>query len=125
MRILICGGQTLNPNRVADYLYWHLQPMLESEFNPIERDLWPSHVISGKAPGGDRGGELWAEQHHVPVLGFPKEDFPNPFERNRQMILRGLPHVGIAFPGNSGTANMIGQLRACNIPVILVKGDFK
>lgn len=43
--------------------------------------------------------------------------------RNKQMIDEGKPELGVAFPGGKGTANMIKQLKAAGIPVILVERD--
>ena len=41
--------------------------------------------------------------------------------RNQQMLDEGKPDVVIAFPGASGTADMINRAGLTNVPVVRVK----
>jgi hypothetical protein len=77
-------------------------------------------VIQGCAEGVDSFARKWCIDRGVPFLDYPAEAFKSPNERNRQMILRGYPTVGIIFPGGRGTADMCERLQACNIPIVRV-----
>jgi YspA, cpYpsA-related SLOG family len=81
-------------------------------------------IIQGCAPGADQGARAWAILRAVPFLDFPAAwelygSRAGPM-RNRQMIVEGLPTLGIIFPGGRGTANMVEQLEHCKIPFVRV-----
>src|SRR5687767_5581960 len=75
MRTIIAGSRS-----VKDYLTV-VNAVLESGFEVTE-------VVSGRAPGVDRLGEIWAKQNKIPIKPFPAkwDDLSHPdarIKRNR------------------------------------------
>ena len=100
---------------------------------PVRQELsrrkmqWPPGlvIVNGCAPGIDSFARQWAVD-----LGIPVDDYPirvadwdrykkgaGP-RRNQQMIDEGKPNEGIAFPGGSGTLDMLDRMEHAGIPVI-------
>lgn len=84
-------------------------------------------LIEGDAPGADRMAGKWASKNNIAPLEFPAKwtkygRAAGPI-RNKQMLDEGKPDFVIAFPGNSGTANMIKQALKARIAVLEVKVD--
>lgn len=117
-RVLVCGGR--------DYKKDHLV------FAALEC-VWINSigilvVIEGGARGADRAACTWAARHEQ--FGVRHEPYPakwrengryNPGagpERNTQMLAEGKPDLVVAFPGGSGTRDMIRKARHANVPVI-------
>jgi hypothetical protein len=78
-------------------------------------------VIHGAARGADRMAGEWAATAGVPVAEFPADwrryrRGAGPV-RNRQMLVEGRPDLVLAFPGKSGTENMVRQATAAGVPV--------
>lgn len=85
-----------------------------------------TEVCSGKAMGADYMGELWAKTRKLPLHEFDpnKMDLSIPFAlraklRNQQMA--DFADALIAFPGGSGTADMIKRATEGKLVVIIVK----
>lgn len=114
MRVLICGGRGYwDGNRV-----WHV---LDAA---VDR-LGLSFVIQGGATGADNLARQWARDHGVPFETYAADwqaqgNAAGPI-RNQRMIDEGRPEAVIAFPGCSGTADMVRRARAAGIPVYEVK----
>jgi hypothetical protein len=127
-RVLVCGGRGYS-NRA------HLFGFLDG----LHAHRQVSVVISGRCPtGADFLGEEWAQARGIEVSPFPApwSDITAPgarvktrrdgtqynalagFWRNQRMIDEGKPWVVVAFPGGSGTADMVRRARAANVPVI-------
>jgi len=106
--VLVCGGR--------DYFgdIDEAMNLLHSQF-PIEL------VIHGDAKGADRRGGMWAKNKGIHYAAVPalwdilgrKEAGP---KRNSAMLLLK-PQYCVAFPGGSGTADMIQKCEAVGIPV--------
>jgi hypothetical protein len=112
VRTLVCGGR--------DFVLWmwlfHFMDTLEPA---------PSIIIHGDARGADRFAKAWAIDRGVPHLPFPvrEEDWERwgkkaGHRRNTQMIVEGQPERVIAFPGHTGTENMVTQANYFKITVI-------
>jgi hypothetical protein len=78
-------------------------------------------IIHGAAMGADRWADVWAARVNVPVKRFRanwdrygKSAGPR---RNQKMLDEGKPDLVIAFPGGSGTADMVDRARTAGIPV--------
>jgi len=41
--------------------------------------------------------------------------------RNQQMLDEGRPHLVVAFPGGTGTADMVRRAKAAGVPVMEVE----
>ena len=66
----------------------------------------------------------WAKEIDIPCWGFPADwnsygKAAGPI-RNKQMLDEGKPDVVIAFPGGTGTANMIMQATKAGVKVVKV-----
>ena len=109
MRVLVCGGRDFDD-----------MAMVERVLGEVEI----TELIEGGAKGADTLARTWAKDNEIPVRTF-KADWgryrkgAGPI-RNRQMIDEGKPDLVVAFPGGSGTANMIGLARAAGLPLRLV-----
>ena len=114
MRILVCGGRNFNDRA--------LMARTLAEFKPASvLDASEHIIIHGDASGADRLADEWAD-----CFGVRKRVFPADWRRwgraagpirNARMIQDGWPDLVIAFPGGSGTADMVRQARAAGIPI--------
>lgn len=112
-RVLVCGGRLFAD---ADRLYGVL--------DELHRKQGIGCIIEGNARGADRMAGYWARKHRVDNLKFPADWATNgkaagPI-RNRQMLVEGKPDLVLAFPGGSGTANMVAQAKAGGVQVVEV-----
>lgn len=110
MRLLVCGGR-----RYSDHT------TLFAALDAIHAATPVSLVIHGGASGADALADRWANQRGIPAMVF-EADWSNgkaggPM-RNRAMLLEGKPDLVVAFPGGSGTENMMGQARAAGVRVV-------
>jgi hypothetical protein len=113
-RVLVCGGRDFND---SDKLFEVLDE--EHARNPF--DL----VITGGARGADWWGHYWAIKRGVPYKVFPA-DWINHGKaaapiRDQQILDDGKPDVVIAFPGGSGTDDVINRAGLAEVPVVKVK----
>lgn len=112
MKTIIAGGRNYHLTG-ADMVY--LDGMRETL--PI------TEVVSGRcSTGADAGGEFWAKTRGVPVKPFPAKwkkfgKAAGPI-RNGEMAEYG--GALIAFPGGSGTADMVKQAAEKDLTVIIV-----
>jgi predicted polyphosphate/ATP-dependent NAD kinase len=112
-RILVCGGRAYKDStRVGEVL------------DAVAKKYEVTAVIQGEAAGADSLAAAWARRRGVLVVGF-KADWSTHGRaagprRNQRMLNEGRPDAVIAFPGGSGTANMIRKARAAGLPVWLV-----
>jgi cysteine synthase len=111
MKILVCGGREYTDrSRVATVL----QKCLD-RYKTIT-------IIHGDARGADRLARDWAIDNSIDQIAFPADwdkhkKAAGPI-RNQQMLDEGKPDLVIAFPGNTGTADMIRRSRKTKIPVV-------
>lgn len=135
MRVLVCGGRGFGemPKGVTPLTPEHSRHWrrVGEERSFMARSLGsldprPSIVIHGAASGADSYAQKWAKSAGIPDLPFKANWYPNGFgrldrsagpKRNQQMIDEGKPDLVVAFPGGSGTADMVKRARAAGIPV--------
>lgn len=113
MRVLVCGGRDLS-DRGA--LFATLAAMHAAVPFAV--------LIHGAAKGADALAGEWAESAGVPVEAYPADwkrfrGSAGP-RRNARMLAEGKPDLVVAFPGGTGTANMIGQATAAGVRVVPV-----
>ncbi len=88
-----------------------------------------SCIYQGEATGADQCAKEWAESRGIPVLGFPADwntygKGAGPIRNNAILGGHGPagvvpePELVIAFPGGAGTADMVAQARARDVPVL-------
>jgi hypothetical protein len=119
MRLLVCGGRDF-----AD------REKLDRVLRLVDRARGPIRVlIHGDAPGADRLSAQWAKDtgldEYGEVLAFPADwklhgKAAGPI-RNQQMLVEGKPDVVVAFPGGTGTADMVRRARAAGLTVSVIK----
>jgi hypothetical protein len=121
MRVLVCGGRAYNDQ--------------EAVFDALD-DLEVSVIIHGAAAGADALGKAWADARGIEHIPFPADwknlDAPGAvirmgkygpynvkagFDRNQAMLDDGKPDLVLAFPGGSGTADMVRRAKAANVDV--------
>lgn len=112
-RVLVCGGR--------DYVDYHT---VYEILDGLHRGEGISCLIQGGATGADRFAKRWADERGVPgeEYAVTKADWERYGKRagpmrNHKMLAEGKPDRVIAFSGGRGTANMIAQARAANVPV--------
>lgn len=117
-RVLVCGGRTFNDLGAV----WGQLDAFHALQGPI------TVVIHGGAMGVDNFAHTWAYRNGVPDLPYPVSDADwkrhgkraGPM-RNRWMLADGKPDLVIAFPGGTGTADMVKQARAAGVKVEVVQ----
>lgn len=118
MRIIVCGGRDYTDRK---HVFWSLDN-LEEESGPITL----------LAQGGERGADAWAFMWAKDVLKLPRECRPT-FKadwdkfgkragpiRNTKMLKETMPNLVVAFPGGTGTADMVGKALAAKVPVLRI-----
>lgn len=108
-RVLVCGGRDARDHRpIYDAL---------DKLRPV-----PDLIITGGALGVDVMAEQWAASAGIPCAVF--KPYWDKFGkaagglRNSWMLRFGQPTLVVAFPGGSGTANMVQKARAHSVPVV-------
>lgn len=113
-RVLVCGGRDYSD---VDRAYEILDAAHAA--NPIEL------VITGMAKGADSIALMWADEHRVPVKGYPADWVTHGKRagpiRNQKMLDESKPHMVIAFPGGKGTFDMVRRAKKTGVPVIRVR----
>lgn len=115
MKTIIAGGRNHIVQR-ADYQLLDIW----------KRKLPITEVVSGGATGADRLGEIWAETRGVPVCRKEPDALGGviPFwqaARHRNQAMADYADALIAFPGGTGTADMIQRATQQKLVVIIVK----
>jgi len=110
MIILVCGGRN-----------YHDYEAVKRALDMLKERYVIDLVIHGDAKGADHLARGWAHQNEihyaaVPALWGPLGRKAAGPERNRAM-LRLRPDMVVAFPGQSGTADMMRAAREQNVTV--------
>jgi predicted Rossmann-fold nucleotide-binding protein len=111
--VIVCGGREFRDreslNKVLDAFH---------RVDPI------TALVSGGAPGADALAEDWAVRNKVTLFieraRWGEEGRAAGPIRNARMLRLHRPTHVIAFPGGSGTADMVKRARAADVPVITV-----
>jgi len=110
MKVLVTGGRKYNDSdslrRALDHLH------AQTPFTLL---------IHGGASGADRLAAAWAASAGVPIREFPADwnrygNSAGP-RRNREMLAFG-PDLVVAFPGGTGTQDMVGIATAAGVRVV-------
>lgn len=112
VRLLVCGGRNFTFST-------HINEALSIIHARVGIDL----LIEGEAAGSDLLARAWAEHNGVQVDPYPADwklfmERAGPI-RNSKMLRMGKPNCGLAFPGGSGTADMVQKLLQASIPVVV------
>jgi hypothetical protein len=117
MRVLVCGGRDYSD--VSNVNRW---------LDAIDKDRRITVVISGvdltNPKGADYLAYLWAKRNRREPKDFPaawsKLGHAAGPRRNQQMIDNGNPELVVAFPGGTGTADMIRRALAAQLRIIQI-----
>ena len=107
---MVCGGRDYRDmERVTDTLDF----------------LEPTTVITGNAGGADNMAECWADVRGTPTHLFPAQwnlygRAAGPI-RNQQMLDEGKPDMVVAFPGGTGTADMVRRAKKAGVKVLEIQ----
>jgi len=113
VKILVCGGRDFADK---DFLFDWLDDYRSRCLDPI------THLIHGAARGADTLAGEWAALRGIQPVACPAlwrahgSKAAGPM-RNAAM-LQLWPDIVIAFPGGTGTANMVRQSRQAGILVV-------
>jgi hypothetical protein len=143
MKVLVCGGRRFA--QAPQYLNLSTEQILEVEalaekqrsflfrvLNEIHSGDSPGDkpsaitlLIHGDARGADRTAGTWAMLRGVPREVFKarwaEEDGAAGPLRNQRMLDIGQPDLVVAFPGGSGTADMVARARKAGIPLRIIE----
>jgi hypothetical protein len=123
MRVLVCGGR--------DYTgYEKLKKTLYPYVDKARSTQSQITFIQGEAKGADFLCKVFALDELVYHDGLILESYPADWKkygkaaggiRNQQMLDEGKPDIVVAFPGGSGTADMVRRARKAGVEVIEVE----
>lgn len=106
-RVLVCGGR--------DY------DQQETLFRVLD-ELRPDHVILGGASGADLLAKEWARLRNrgcsVYRARWKQEGRSAGPRRNERMLKQGRPTLVVAFPGGSGTSDMVRRSVRCGVVTV-------
>lgn len=112
MRVLVCGGRDYRDQAHFE----HVMQQIGGGDEPIHT------IIQGEARGADQMAEMWALRRGIQLDSYPadwatygKSAGPR---RNQKMLTEGKPDLVVAFPGGTGTADMVRRARAAGVRVI-------
>lgn len=108
MRILVCGGTEFDDwAKLAEVLHPLLTPHCV--------------VIEGGAKGADFLARVYAKWCNIPFEEYPAEwkkyGRAAGGIRNQRMLDEGRPDLVVAFPGGTGTANMVRRAKRAGVKV--------
>lgn len=111
MKVLVCGGRDYGD-----------QTYLFSVLDALNSRVRISEIIEGGATGADALAGKWALAHRV-VLTECKADWQRNGRaagpiRNQKMLDECKPDLVLAFPGGTGTADMVRRARAAKVEVL-------
>ena len=118
MRILVCGGLEF------DDLDLFMTSMDDISTREDFDNKQPITIIEGGAKGADFLARCYAK-----YCGWEHEPYPANWKkhgkaagpiRNQQMLEEGKPDLVIAFPGETGTADMVERAHKAGVRVIEV-----
>jgi hypothetical protein len=115
MRVLVCGGREYADK---DRVFATLDALLAA----TQTDTLT--IIQGGATGADKLARNWCSLRYVPFDNYAADwkrwgAAAGP-TRNQRMLDKGKPDLVVAFPGGSGTADMVSRARAAGVDVMEV-----
>ena len=121
-RVLVCGGR-----------WWNNQVRVDAVLDQLHAEIGIAVLIQGGQQttvrrggqmvsfGADYQAKVWAEKRGIPCIEEPAHwDVHGKAAgsiRNSQMLRLHKPDLGVAFPGQNGTFDMVSKMRAAGVPV--------
>jgi hypothetical protein len=107
--VLVCGGRFYANRLLVDQVLSAIRP---------------TRVVVGCAKGADKMAREWAESNGVPFevywADWTGRGHPAGPERNQRMLDSERIDLVIAFPGNTGTADMTRRALKAGVPTLQV-----
>lgn len=130
MRLLVCGGRRFAEGPSGNKQREWARKLLDQVHAQIPLSL----LIHGGATGADSLAGHWAMDRRIPFLTVParweEQGRLGGFIRNQKMAdgrygeLLIVPDAVIAFPGGTGTGNMVWKARTAGIGWVWVVSPF-
>jgi hypothetical protein len=131
MRVLVCGGRDFgevpmgcpeNARHSQEKRAHAERSLLHATLATVMVDKGISAIIHGGARGADSEAGYWARRNLIPEIRFDADwkalgNAAGPI-RNQRMVDEGKPDLVIAFPGGTGTADMIRRAERTGIHVM-------
>lgn len=97
MKLIITGG-----------LGYQLTPGDLASLDALHSLHRVTEVVSGRAPGADACGEVWAKKNGLPVTGFPADwvKHGRTASQRQHLLISGYADAMALFPGGSVTESM-------------------
>ena len=125
MRVLVCGGRDYGDRACV----WRVLSELHRQ-EPITLVIHGACSVPtvrnrpGELSGADRWAEEWAAANEIDYVGCParwrrSRNAAGPL-RNQRMLDEHRPDYVLAFPGGTGTADMVSQAKAAHVEVVEV-----
>lgn len=125
MRILVCGGREFDD-------YWTVKNILGKVIMDFRADDTSTKIIL--IEGGAKGADFLAKVYFLEGIrhgdcNWSVESYPADWKkygsragpiRNQQMLDEGKPDLVVAFPGGSGTKDMIARAKKSGVEVLEV-----
>lgn len=110
MKVLVCGGR--------DYDNWY---KVDKTLQRLYTGTGEFIIIEGGAKGADFLARVWAVYNDIEYIEVPadvkKYGSPKAFFIRNQEMADMKPDICVAFPGGTGTADMVSRCRKQNILV--------
>lgn len=106
MKLLVCGGRDFDD---VEFVVRHL--------NRLHKARTITSLVHGAASGADTIAAMWADEVGITPEPFPADWYDDRgrlykkagHERNQRMLDEARPDALFAFPGDSGTADMVAR----------------
>ncbi len=122
LRVLVTGGRHYaHREKVFNALADLLEIDEEHWMGTVTLTVIHGHcLVLGKLSGADRWADEFATVYWCHCLSFPldpKDGSFAGFKRNQKMLDEGKPELVLAFPGGTGTADMVKRAKNAGIEV--------
>ena len=112
-RVLVCGGRDYKDTE-----------RLRHELDALHRTFGFEVLIEGGATGADARAAEWAKANDLVCETYPADwkaygRAAGPL-RNEQMLTHGRPDVVVAFPGGTGTKDMMRRTLAAGVDLVTI-----
>lgn len=119
-RVLVCGGREYGLNRTDFTAQRRTERELDAVLDEAHALVGIGSIIHGNGGRADSLAHEWAMTRGIPSLAWPARwrthgNPGGPIRNGYMLTLK--PELVIAFPGGTGTADMVRQAKAAGVPV--------
>ena len=110
MRVLVCGGRA-----------YHDKNAVFAALDRLHQKHRIEAIIQGGAAGADRLAIKWATSRGIPsesyIADWARLGRGAGHIRNQRMLDQGKPDAVVAFPGGTGTADMVARAKTAGLKI--------